>query len=345
MLTLVKRRGSPFWIARGTIDGRRVERSTRCRDKGDAKRALPAIIASLAAGAIDPVKGLTFVQAAALYLDHRPRARFLAPLIAHFGDTPVSAINQAAMRHAANRLYPGAAAATLRRQVWTPVKAILNHAADDELCPPPRLKAPPGGNRRTVFVMPGEANAIVAALAGTRFLAAMVTFLFGQGCRMGETITLDGRDVSLDGRFALLRNTKNGEERRVTLIPRVVAALSTLETIGKPGPLFRREDGQPFRETGSSGGQIAWHFAAAVKSAGLDQARVTPHVCRHTWATWFYAATLDPMRLKIEGGWKSGEWERYVKLATPDLGRIASAAGWHFLPESGEDRGKDRLKA
>lgn len=83
----------------------------------------------------------------------------------------------------------------------------------------------------------------------------------------------------------------------------------------------------------------------AVESAGLDPDRVTPHVCRHSWATWFYAQTLDPMRLKVEGGWKSAEWERYVKIATPGLGRLALEAGWDFRAESGEDRGRDRLKA
>lgn len=344
MLKLVKRPGSPFWIARGTVDGRRVERSTGERDKGAAKHAIPGLVAALTASRIDPAEGLRFDQAVALYLDHRPNARFLEPLLSHFGRTPVAGINQAALRFAANRLYPGAKPATLRRQVWTPVKAILNHAADDELCAPPRLKAPSGGARRTVFVMPEEANAIIRALRGA-WLPAMVTFLFAQGCRMGETITLDGRDVSLDGGFALLRNTKNGEERRVTLTARTKAALSVLPTLGHAGPLFRREDGAKFRETGSSGGQIQWAFGKAVEATGMDPERVTPHVCRHSWATWFYAETLDPMRLKIEGGWKSAEWERYVKLATPDLGRLAIEAGWDFRPESGEERGSGRLKA
>lgn len=54
MLKLVKRPNSPYWIARGTIDGRRIERSTGESDKAAAKRALTGIIAELTAAAIDP---------------------------------------------------------------------------------------------------------------------------------------------------------------------------------------------------------------------------------------------------------------------------------------------------
>lgn len=54
MLELKRRPGSPYWIARGTIDGRRVERSTGTGDKALAKQRLPAIIAEVTAARIDP---------------------------------------------------------------------------------------------------------------------------------------------------------------------------------------------------------------------------------------------------------------------------------------------------
>lgn len=157
---------------------------------------------------------------------------------------------------------------------------------------------------------------------------------------MGETITLDGNDVHLDHRMAILRDTKNGEERRVTLIPRVVAALSTLPTVGVSGPLFRRLDGYPFRTSETGGGQIKMPFVRAVEAIGLDPAIFTPHVCRHTWATWFYAQTRDVLRLQCEGGWKSGEWQRYAKIGTPELGEAARRKGWNFDP-AGENWGNE----
>ena len=48
----------------------------------------------------------------------------------------------------------------------------------------------------------------------------------------------------------------------------------------------------------------------------------TPHTCRHTWATWFYAITLDPMKLRTEGDWSSLSLvERYAHLMTPEEAR------------------------
>ncbi|MCB1420854.1 MAG: site-specific integrase [Notoacmeibacter sp.] len=347
MLKLVKRPNSPYWIARGTIDGRRIERSTGESDKAAAKRALTGIIAELTAAAIDPETGITFAQAAALYLDHKPRARSIDRLILHFGDMPVADIRNAEMRRAANMIFTNAAPATIRRQLYTPVKAILNLAAEDELCQPPRFKSPAGGAKRTVFIMPDEGNRIIEALGAdpNPHMAVIATFLLGQGSRVGETLALDGRDVSLEGKFAILRDTKNGEERRVTLTARTVAALSTLPTVGKAGPVFRRKDGSRFPMSDSYGGQIKYAVRRAVDRAGLDPARVTPHIFRHSWATWFYAQTRDVVRLAHEGGWKSQEWQRYVKLATPDLGEIARAEGWVFCPETGETRGRSRARA
>lgn len=341
MLDLKKRPKSPYWIARGSIAGHRIERSTGCRDKADAKAALAVLITEAARRTLDPGKGLTFAQAAAVYLEHKPAARFLGPLLQHFGDVPVTEINNAAMRRAANRLYPEARPATLRRQLWTPVKAILNLAADEELCAAPRLKAPKGGAVRTVFVMPDQANALVSALPP--HLAALGVFLFGQGARLGETLALDWRDVSLDGRFAMLRDTKNGHERRVTLIARTIAALSCLPH--RAGRVFVDAGGKPFRDSSLSGGQIRYPFARAARTAGLDPALVTPHVARHSWATWFHAQTVDVVRMAGEGGWKSTQWSRYTHLSTPDLGRLALEAGWDFRPPSGEGWGTARLTA
>lgn len=333
MLKLVKRPKSPFWIARGTINGRRVEVSTGFthNQKRQAKNELIKIQARYTATEVGE-DGLTFDQAAALYVEAGGDTRFLEPIKRHFGTMLVSDIKNAVMIHAANALYPGRAASTIRRQLYTPVKAILNLAAGDELCAVPKLKTPKGGAKRTHFMLPEQADKVITAIARhpNGYLPALITFLIGQGARTGETLSLDGTDVSLEHRFATLRNTKNGEERTVALIPRVVAALSTLPTIGVRGPVFRRFDGLPYVIGDHRGGQLKKPFAAAVTEAGLDPHRITPHVCRHTWATWFYAQTKDVRRLQDEGGWKSGEWQRYTKIGTPSLGHEALLKGWNF---------------
>lgn len=339
MLKLIKRPKSPYWIARGTINGIRLERSTGETSKPEARKKVAEIEREALAGP-KPTgwRDMSFARAMTAYIDSGKDARFLDRVLEHFQETPIAEIDNAAMSRAANMIYPGRSPATIRRQLYVPVNAIINFVKDE------KLRAPKGGGARTMFVMPDLADRIIQASTTqpSPWLPALITFLFGQGARAGETFAIDGRDdIDLAGRWAMLRDTKNGHERRVTLQPRVVAALSRLPNIGEPGPLFRRFDGKPFAEKVGRGGQVRTAFATAVDAAGGDASIVTPHVCRHSWATWFYAQTRDPLRLKEEGGWRSNEWQRYVKLGTPEIGEEATKKGWNFAV-AGENWGNAR---
>ncbi len=101
--------------------------------------------------------------------------------------------------------------------------------------------------------------------------------------------------------MAVLRDTKNGKERMVNLCPRVVAALSTLPNLGRKGPLFLRYDGRPYEER-EAGATSSLFWTRAVTEMDFDVSIYTPHVARHSWATWFYSQTKDVVRLKAEGG-------------------------------------------
>jgi len=64
---------------------------------------------------------------------------------------------------------------------------------------------------------------------------------------------------------------------------------------------------------GAGVGQIKTGWRGACERAGIAKAK--PHDLRHTWASWFYALSKDPMLLKAEGGWKSLDMvERYAHL-------------------------------
>lgn len=338
MLTLIRRPKSPYWIARGTINGIRIERSTGETSKLEARKKLEAFALEAQTVRSTPTswRDLPFATAMVAYIDSGKDARFLDRLLEHFKETRLGDIDNVAMTRAANALYPGRASATIRRHLYVPVSAIINFVKDD------KLRAPKGGGARTMFVMPALAESIIQAATAypSPWLAALITFWFGQGTRAGETFAIDGRDdIDLAGRWAMLRDPKNGYERRVTLQPRVVAALSVLPNIGEPGQLFRRSNGKPFTERTGRGGQVRKSFAWAVEHGGGDAKVITPHVCRHSWATWFYSQTKDTLRLKEEGGWLSNEHQRYVKLGTPEIGAEAFAKGWNFAAV-GENWGK-----
>ena len=96
-------------------------------------------------------------------------------------------------------------------------------------------------------------------------------------------------------------DTKNNESRGVPLHSRVVNELRTLRH--RTGAVFRTNTGRAYAEKESGGGQIKTAWRGACRRAGIID--FSPHDCRHTWATWHYAANRDLVALMKLGGWKS----------------------------------------
>lgn len=334
MLNLIKRKNSPYWIARGTIKSRRIERSTGETSKAKAKVRLAEIVSEEQNRVIEPPKvkrserweTMSFAAAMTAYVDHGKPTRFLDKLLDYFLVTPLEDIDNAMMTKAAKALYPHAQPATIRRQLYVPVNAIIEFVKDD------KLRAPKGEGRRTDFITPEQAEALITATRSNRnpYLPAMVIFLLGQGVRTSELFSLDNSDLNLNAQYAIVREPKNGNERTLKLIPRVIRELSNLPTIGQEGPVFRKWNGEPYTPKQGRGGQIRNPFRAAVELAGLDGKKITPHIMRHTWATWHYAVNKDPLALKLAGGWESNEYQRYVKAAPDGLAESVNRHNWQF---------------
>ena len=102
----------------------------------------------------------------------------------------------------------------------------------------------------------------------------------------------------------------------------------------RKGATFRRDDGKPYADRERlAGGQIRSAWATACRRAGLlnpihdekgngigVKPSITPHDLRHTWASWFYAVTKDPLLLRDEGGWSTLSMvERYAHLMPTEL--------------------------
>jgi integrase len=194
--------------------------------------------------------------------------------------------------------------------------AVLHHGGARPIVKRPKL---PKGRVRWLTI--DEAERLVNATAD--HLRPLVIFLFYTGARVGEALWLDWRDVDLRRRHVTFTETKNGEARGVPLHLRVVAALANLPH--RDGEVFRRPDGLPYvRSKGiddtSAGTRIKTAFGRAVARAGLEDFH--PHDCRHTWATWHYAANRDLGALMRLGGWKSTAMVmRYAHANVAELGR------------------------
>jgi hypothetical protein len=163
-LKLVKRAKSPNWIIRGTLRGVRVEGSTgttekRAAEEIRAKREAEILTESVYGKAVT----MTFAHAAHSFLQEGRSRRFVAPLLEHFGTTPLRHIGQEAIDRAASKLHPKASNATRNRQVYTPVCAILQHAARKGWCPRPVFSRPKVAKVAIRWLKPNEAERLIEA--------------------------------------------------------------------------------------------------------------------------------------------------------------------------------------
>jgi len=308
-LKLVQRRDnkSPFWIIRGSIRGRRVDESTGTAERKIAEEIRAKREAELLAESVYGRRATaTFAQAVLSYLEHGGSKRFLEPVIEHFGTTPLAKIDQDAIDRGARKLYPNASGATRNRQFYTPVSAVMTHAARRSWCPRLLLERPAPSKERVRWLTVEEAERLIEACSD--HMRPLVIFLLYTGARVGEALWLDWRHVDIKRGHVSFPKTKNGEARGVPLHPRVIASLANLPH--REGEVFRRPDGRPYERPEaddddhiSAGSRISTAFAGACRRAGITDFH--PHDCRHTWATWHYAANRDHGALQKLGGWKS----------------------------------------
>lgn len=279
---------SKNWRIRGTYLKQYVDESAGTADQKLARKKLQQIRAEIERGEFTSRSEPTFVSDAVAYIEAGGDARFLGHfdesigkwtgLIAHFGETPRSRIDQTAIDSAAVKLYPDATPATRNRQVYTPVSAVLKHAGVDR-----KLRRPAGaqGEERVDWLWPEQAFAVLSSAAKVDkewriFLAALLY----TGMRLREaTEGLLCDNTSVAENYARIEKTKNGKARPIHLPPGLVAELANHPRgLDRPGETVFR-----FRKNGALYTMLRETFAAA--GVTLPR-RVAFHIFCHTWATW-----------------------------------------------------------
>lgn len=285
-----------IWHYRGTVAGRRLRGSTEATDKKIAERIASEIEAKAWQSHLDgPGSTLTFSQSSIAYRQAGRSDRFLEPIEDYWKDTLVPQITGEAIRQMARKLYPNAANATLNRQGIAPAQAVINYAAELEWCRPIRVKrfkvTPKIKQPATLEWV--EAFSKQALKDGLPHLSALCLFMFGTGARRGEACALRWSDVELFKRRAIINQTKVDDQRMANLQTPVITALANI-------PSNRHPDELVFNyASGESVGQV-WNNVA--KRAGIEP--LTPHCCRHGFATSMLQAGLDPKTVAKRGGWK-----------------------------------------
>lgn len=325
-LKLTKR--GRVWHAQGTIAGQRIRESTGCSDRRQAEAwAIRREKEALDRHAFGAAATLTFAEAALDYITAGGETRFLARIIEHFGpDMAAAAVDITAAQTAALALYPDGSPATRNRQVIGPISAVINMAAENGKTPPRKFRRFKAKGQRTRWLDPDELDRLLDAAAP--HLVPILAALIGTGARSSEIIGATADDWHPDTGEIWLPETKNGHPRMAQMPARARDLVAP--SVWPSGALFRTPKGAPYVPRENGGGQIQAAFNAARDAARLGP-DVTPHVLRHTWATWYYSQTKDFGRMLDLGGWRTTSTaERYRKIAPADLGERLQRAGWDF---------------
>ncbi len=285
------------WHYRGTVAGRRLRKSTGTSDKKIAQRIAAEAEAQAWRSHLDgPGAHVTMAQAIIAYLDADKSPRFLAKINEYWKDTPLRNITGPDVRASARKLYPQASAGTWNRQVLTPTKAVINYAAENGWCSPVKVtKFPHDAETKTPATLDWvNAFATQATQDGLPHLAALCLFMFGTAARVGEAVRMTWVEVDLQKGTADLYGFKPQPWSREAHIPmRVVAALSNI-------PSNRNPSDKVFGY--AEAGSVTKVWNNVVDRAGIEP--LTPHCCRHGFATTMLHAGYDVVTIAKRGGWK-----------------------------------------
>jgi integrase/recombinase XerD len=226
--------------------------------------------------------------------------RDLAQLAAFLGGSPDGAKTEDLERYLAGLRADGLAPSTQARKTAA-MRAFYRHQQllgerDDN--PAAELDLPRRRPKLPRTLSPGEAERLIEAAAGTqpRDLRdrALVELLYGAGLRVSEAVSLDKAAVALDER--LVRCVGKGNKERIVPVGRqAIEALRRYLARGRPyldrrhrPELFLNAQGGPLTRAGAF-----LILRRRAEQAGLDPARVHPHLLRHSFATHLLVGGAD----------------------------------------------------
>lgn len=304
-------RGKRWWV-RGRTDGLDgyIERSLKTSDAAVAATKIAEIErkarqrAVLGDDAPTEADELTFAQAVTEY-DAKPAdAKYLLKVLPEIGSMKVKDIKPKLVRDLGKKLYPMAACDTWRRQVVTPISAVINNAHQNHGTPPIRVKSYTADERQQQDEARGKQSRVEKTpgswewldkfrAEANPYMGALALFMFTTGSRISQAIEMEPDDLDLRRSRAWLPPSKGHQGQWVDLIPEVVVDLANLPARG--GRVF----GYQTRHSVYG----AWN--SACKRAGIEH--IAPHAAgRHGFGTELIVRQgVNPVDVAKQGRWSS----------------------------------------
>lgn len=179
------------------------------------------------------------------------------------------------------------------------------------------------GQKYPVEVLDGEeVRAIMAATSrrgecGVRD-RALIAVLYRSGIRIGESLALRPKDVSIENGTVNVLHGKNDKQRMVAVDGETVALIGhwldvrRRREIGENEPLFCTLEGAEMSQV-----QVRQHLKILAKKAGVAK-RVHPHALRHTIAAELVREGVDLSTIQgVLGHSNAATTDRYLRQIQP----------------------------
>jgi integrase len=208
---------------------------------------------------------------------------------------------------------------------------VWGWAAGNPVMKIPMEKEPPSRDR---WLIHEEENKLLAA--SPQWLQEIIIFAVETGCRRGEILSLECKDVDLFKRTVSVFGTKTGERRTIPLTERAFAVLLEKE---KARAKVRSIAGN-FVFSHPPGRKVNIYtlrsaFEDAIEKAGIQDFRF--HDLRHTFASRLAQSGVDPYTIqKLMGHSSFTMTERYAHHFVESLRR-----GIEYYDASRIERGKN----
>ena len=313
-----------FYI-RGSYLGVAVDKSCRTDRPAVARAVLKRIEGEIETGEFGKAdrdrREPTFLSAAVNYMETGHPRRYVAALIAHFGATPLSEIDQEAIDAAAVALKPHGTPMNRCAAVYTPMSAILHFAGDRR---PVRRPKGFAGKQRSDWLAPIDAFGIIEAADGfDPEFSTLLTWLLYTGARIGAALDLQRPDVRPKEGRAWARSQKGQPHMDIRLHPDLCARLAALMASHDRNRLFRLHYGSHLghqlvrAKLAYLGLPCPTRRPVGWREPPSRLSWLTFHSFRHTWATWMRQAGTDVQGLVATGNWRNERSARRYTHAVP----------------------------
>jgi integrase len=319
-MSLYKRKDSPYWWIKVSVNGHRVQKSTGTTDKQKAEEYHDKLKAQIWDELrLGRKQAHVWNEAVVRWLKervhkatHKEDITQLKRVHKFLDGVELSNINRDLLcKIQDNRLADGVSNSTVNRTLEV-IRAILRRARDEWewLDKAPKVPMLPEPKQRVRWLTRDEAEMLLVELPS--HLAALVRFSLETGLRQRNVTMLEWSQVDIERRCAWI-HPDQAKARKAIPVPLTATALFVLrQQRGKnPNYVFTYK-GNPIRQPNN------WAWRKALKRAGIENFRW--HDLRHTWASWHAQAGTPMYVLQELGGWSCLEMVRkYAHLSSEHL--------------------------